>query len=114
MDFSTFFSQYDQAFYTMAAYWIWNAAVQALPAPDPVAPSKVYVFAYNFAHGISANINLIRKESGTRTIVQNRLQGTGDGTMTEKKHAVEEAKKEIIKEKIAKLDDEITVSKLEG
>jgi len=45
----------------LAAYWIFNAAVQAIPKP-PDSAGPFWVFLYNFGHFLSANINVL----GTR------------------------------------------------
>lgn len=45
----------------LAAYWIFNAAVQAIPKP-PENAKALHVWAFNFAHLLSANINVL----GTR------------------------------------------------
>lgn len=42
-------------------FWVYNAAVQALPEPDQTS-SKLYIFAYRMAHWAAANINVVRKE----------------------------------------------------
>lgn len=54
-----FFS--NNALVAIAAYWIFNAAVQAIPKP-PEAASTWHVWLFNFAHLLSANINVL----GTR------------------------------------------------
>lgn len=55
-DMESFFSS--NTLYTLIAYWIFNAAVQALPKPGENA-SPYYVFLFNFAHLLSANVGLL-------------------------------------------------------
>lgn len=42
------------------AWWIYSAAVQAMPDPEPTS-HKFYRFLYQFLHLLAANIGLIRK-----------------------------------------------------
>lgn len=41
---------------TLFLYWIFSAAVVALPAPDDKS-SKGYVFLYRFAHAFAGNLD---------------------------------------------------------
>lgn len=45
----------------MFVYFIYNAAVQALPDPLPEG-SRFYLFVFRFAHALAANINVVRKQ----------------------------------------------------
>lgn len=38
------------------AYWLFSSAVGALPTPEQ-GDSKLYQFAFRFAHGLAGNLN---------------------------------------------------------
>lgn len=46
--------------FVAASYWIFNAAIQALPDPDATS-GRLYVFAYRFTHMVAGNTALARK-----------------------------------------------------
>lgn len=49
----------------MFLYFIYNAAVQALPDPLPQG-SRLYLFLFRFSHALAANINVVRKQVPAR------------------------------------------------
>jgi hypothetical protein len=63
----SFFS--DNTLITLAAYWIFNAAVQAIPKP-PEGANLFWVWLYNFAHLLSANINVLGTRKKESFVVQ--------------------------------------------
>lgn len=108
----TLYREHPEVFYVAAGLWLFNALIQKLPEPDLVAPSKFYVWFYNTVHWIGANIELVKKESYRRQVVKEKIDSVGDGTVTEKKHAVEDAKAQLKKEASIRLDEQASVSKL--
>lgn len=114
MDLSALFNQYDQAFWVFVGMWLFNTAVQQLPEPELVNPSKFYVFLFNFLHAVAANTNYIAKESRKRTIVYDKIRGTGDGTVTAKRQAIKEATDRIKKDSSDRLDAQASDSKLDA
>lgn len=46
----------------LVAYWVFNAAIQALPKPSD-ASKVAYVWVYNFTHGLAGNIALLGKRT---------------------------------------------------
>ncbi len=45
---------------TLIAFWVFSAAVQAMPEPDETS-SKGYVFLYRFANTMAANITDVKR-----------------------------------------------------
>jgi hypothetical protein len=59
-EFDAYVSYFITPSFVAAAFWIFAAAVQALPDPDATS-GKMYAFAYRFAHLVAGNTALARK-----------------------------------------------------
>lgn len=97
----------------MIAYFIFNCAIQAMPSPNPGSAHPFYLWFFGFTHLIAGNLSLIAKEAQKRTLIQTAIQGTGDGTVSEKREAVEAAKQQIIAISTEKLEKEVAVPEVQ-
>lgn len=72
-EFDAYLSYWVTPSFVAAAYWIFNAAIQALPDPDETS-GAFYTFAFRFAHMVAGNTALARKPfqdaSGKRSSVK--------------------------------------------
>ena len=53
-----------QVLIALLLYYVFNAAVQALPDPLP-GGSRGYLFLYGFLHALAGNLALVRKQLKT-------------------------------------------------
>jgi len=66
----------DRTLLTVGAYWIFNAAVQAIPKP-PDNAGPLWVWSYNFAHLLCANINVLGTRKKEHFIVESNAAVPG-------------------------------------
>jgi hypothetical protein len=53
------FEFHQDSLYVLLGYWVFNAAIQAMPEPSP--DNKFYHWLYSFGHLLAANIKIATK-----------------------------------------------------